>query len=382
MTDKAKSIKPIPKPGEYHNIQVTAVKIEPFKQPIPPQQLKPKTPIPKPNLPLPTLKTIPPTPSVKISPPPVMSAKIIDIEESDEIEQIDDINNDDEGNNENDEEMNENEIDEGDIDAGEDDLQVDEEVNEPDPQEDPEDPAITQEQLGNPLLTKTCGVIYLAYGKKYIMEAIKSARSFKKFHRGIPISVYTDHESTAARYPELFARVVGLDPAKRGFKISAYAKLEKIKAMRDSPYEVTLYLDCDTVVLKPIGELFKRVAGYDMMIANSPHLDTSQKPYRLVAFAKPKAYNSGVIMYQKNERMAKLFRGWLSLSSQDKNTLMKVRESFYDQPKLVKLLNSKKSDIKLKVIPNVIYNARHTMIPRLKKQHLYSKVKIIHTHTP
>jgi lipopolysaccharide biosynthesis glycosyltransferase len=164
--------------------------------------------------------------------------------------------------------------------------------------------------------------------------------------------------------------------------VAAYAKLEKIKAIRDSPYEVTLYLDCDTVVLQPIGELFKKVSEYDMLIANSPHLDTSTKPYKLVALAKPNAYNSGVIVYQKNERTRQLFKDWLSLSSVDKNRLMKVRENFYDQPKLVKLLNSKNSQIKLKVIPNVIYNARHTMILRLKKQHLYSKVKIIHTHTP
>jgi hypothetical protein len=338
---------------EYLSIQVKAVKIEPFRTPT----------------------KVPPTISLIKA-----DQDQEDKEEQEEPEEQEDQEDQEEQETitEDQEEINENDIDENDIDDGE--INAEDGLTTPEELVDEQEPE--QEAQENPLLTKSCGVIYLAYGRKYIQEAVKSARSFKKFHQKIPISVYTDQIAMAVRYPTLFSKVVKLDPAKKGFKVAAYAKLEKIKAMRDSPYEVTLYLDCDTVVLQPIGELFKKVSEHDMLIANSPHLDTTTKPYKLVAFAKPKAYNSGVIVYQRNERTARLFKEWLSLSAQDKNTLMKVRENFYDQPKLVKLLNSPTCQIKLKIIPNVIYNARHTMIPRLKKQHLYSKVKIIHTHDP
>lgn len=239
-----------------------------------------------------------------------------------------------------------------------------------------------QEHTSPPLQSppKTFGVIYLACGKKYVQEAIKSARSFKRFHPKIPITIHTDSAPLARSYPNLFNRVIRVSPKKPGMKIAPAAKLNKIKAMASSPYDVTLYLDCDTKILKPIGELFEMGKNYDLMIANSPMLDKTIVPYRLVSYVRPKAYNSGVIVYRKNEKIQNLFTSWLRKSKKDPKIWEKNKGSFFDQPKLVSLLNRPDPGINFKVIPNVLYNARHTMIPRLKSQRLYKNVKIIHTH--
>tara|TARA_R100001163_G_C5067722_1_gene207100 strand:- start:4755 stop:5678 length:924 start_codon:yes stop_codon:yes gene_type:complete len=229
------------------------------------------------------------------------------------------------------------------------------------------------------------GVVYLAFGLSYLKEAVKSARSFKKFHPRIPISIWTDNVAQASKYTKLFHKIhlVKSKPVREnGFKVAAYAKLHKIKAMAASPYDITLYLDCDTKVRSQIGDLFKIANNYDIVIANSPKLDKTVKPFRLVSYRRPKAYNSGMIVYRKNEITDKLFKHWLKDAKADPKIYVNNRDKFFDQPKLVKLLNKPfPAEIKMKVVPNIIYNARHTMISKLKRDKLWNNVKIVHQHT-
>jgi len=234
-----------------------------------------------------------------------------------------------------------------------------------------------------PPRSKTIGVVYLAFGDKYVKEAILSARSFKKFHPRIPITVHTNKPKVMQKYKKLFHRVraVPNKPVKtKGYKVAPYAKLNKIKAMASFPYDITLYLDCDTTIRGRIRELFELGKKHDICIANSPLLDKTKRPFKLVSYRRPKAYNSGVIVFQKNPRVVKLFREWLALCQKDKNIFLKNKGKFYDQPKLVLLLNRPDSEIDLKVIPNTVYNVRHTMLARVKRDRLFSKVKIVHKH--
>lgn len=240
------------------------------------------------------------------------------------------------------------------------------------------------------LIKEKIGVVYLAFGKKYIHEAIASARSFKKFHPKVGITIWSDEaKMLQERFGgNLFQNVVqvDLDEYRRGnYRVAPYAKLNKIMAMRSFPYQVTLYLDCDTKVKKPIGELFKWGTQHDICIANSPKLDKTVRPFRLVNYRRKGAYNSGVVVFREGEAVAKLFDRWLALCYQDKNIYQKgvngsKAKKFYDQPKLVKLLNQKNRGVSVRVIPNTLYNVRHTMIPTMRKEGILKKTKIIHKH--
>lgn len=230
----------------------------------------------------------------------------------------------------------------------------------------------------------TRGVIYSAINVSYVKEAISSAKSFKKVCPDIPITLYTDHpEAVDVASKSLFEHVIKIDMKEmkdKKIKIVPYAKLSKIRSMSTFPYDITLYLDCDTKVVRPIYELFELGKTNDIVIANSPKLDKSKKPYTLASYVWPKHYNSGMIIYSNNERVKQLFKSWQELVLKDKNIYTKYDGKFWDQPKLVELLNAPKSPIKLKVVVNTLYNARGSMLARMKKDGKYKTVKIVHKH--
>ena len=103
------------------------------------------------------------------------------------------------------------------------------------------------------------GIVYSAVGLNYNQEAITSAKSVKRFHPDAKITIYSDHPKfLESKFKNLFHRIRPIDikPIKIDkYKVAPYAKLQK-KAMSSFPYDITLYLDCDTKVYKPIKELF------------------------------------------------------------------------------------------------------------------------------
>ncbi len=225
------------------------------------------------------------------------------------------------------------------------------------------------------------GVIISAVGDSYIKEAIHSAQRVRKLCPDLPITLYANKPKLVGKHSKLFHQIhpIDISPIKnQGYKYAAYAKICKLRAMASFPYKTTLYLDTDTKVVSPIYELFE--GKFDISLANSPKLDKSKIPYRLVSYKRLGAYNSGVVIYRQNEKTNILFKRWIKMCLKDPARLKKSKTKFYDQPKLVKLLNNKPPLVTIKVIPNTIYNARHTMFKKLKKDKLWSKVKIFHSH--
>lgn len=233
-------------------------------------------------------------------------------------------------------------------------------------------------------VSETFGIVISAVMVNYTLEAIKSAKNIKKVSPNIPITLHTSHPLLIDNKTKCyFDKIITIDISnlkKSGYKVAAYAKICKIKAMKSFPYDTTLYLDCDTKIVKSIDELFNLEIKYDISICNSPWLDKTKIPYKLVKYQKPKAYNSGVILYKNNPKINKLFEQWISLCQKDEARLQKSNNKFFDQPKLVNLLNKNDLNIIINVLPNTIYNARHTMFKKLKKDKLWNNVKIFHSH--
>ncbi|MBA3447451.1 MAG: hypothetical protein H0T56_07555 [Pseudaminobacter sp.] len=147
----------------------------------------------------------------------------------------------------------------------------------------------------------TIGVLYIAFGKKYIDEAVFSARSLKSVSPKLSITLFTDQACSA----DIFDAVRLID---------VQHKRAKVDYMTDSPYERTLYLDSDTEVRMDLTEAFEILDRFDIAAAHSlgrksPGWARSVPEYNDICYAFPE-YNSGVVFYRRSSACDRLFALW------------------------------------------------------------------------
>lgn len=143
-----------------------------------------------------------------------------------------------------------------------------------------------------------CGVIYVASGADYIDLACASARSLKAQEPGLPVDLFTDDPVPAG----LFDQVHPLTrPGPRA----------KLTSMQQTRFERTLYLDADTLVVGPLGDLFDVLERFDCALAHdmrraSPLIRAGDVP---TPYAFPQL-NSGVFLYRQSQAMLALLAEW------------------------------------------------------------------------
>jgi len=139
------------------------------------------------------------------------------------------------------------------------------------------------------------GVLYSATGKFYIGEAVRSAASSLR-HNHVPHVLFADAEP---------APLPGLTVSP--FTPSGNPYLDKIANIRSSPFERTLYLDCDTFVVDEIIHVLDLLDHYDLVAAFAPGYRGLDDP------GIPKAFyelNTGVLGWRRNERTAAFMSAW------------------------------------------------------------------------
>ena len=133
----------------------------------------------------------------------------------------------------------------------------------------------------------TSGFLYVATGEKYLRETIKSAHSVKKWMPEIPILLCTDQSEV----PEnLFVQV-------RLIHSPTYSFFDKIVPLSESPFERTIFLDTDTVIVADISDLFEVLERFELAVsqANFRHDREFSAPNCFVEM------NTGVIAYRSTE---------------------------------------------------------------------------------
>ena len=103
------------------------------------------------------------------------------------------------------------------------------------------------------------GVIWLAVGEAFVAEAAVSAASMRR-HLRLPSTIFTDRPR-AARATGCFDDVVEIVPS------GPRPHRDKLLAMRDSPYEETLFLDTDTFVGAPLDDAWELLGRFDLAAA-------------------------------------------------------------------------------------------------------------------
>ncbi|NEP26396.1 FkbM family methyltransferase [Moorena sp. SIO3I6] len=226
---------------------------------------------------------------------------------------------------------------------------------------------------GNPSQKKDtshdCGVIFLAIGEKFKQEFLNAYKFFNKSNPTIPISLFTD-----CAMGELDGcTVYPLNENKNPHKL-------KVDILKNSPYQKTLFLDTDTLVVADISEIFSLLDDCDLCIAREPNVDYSKHPYKFIGYKSHKYINTGVFAFKKCEFITKMIDGWITMISQRNDSDMRAGH-FADQYYFNQLLQSgffEQEGGKVKVIDNNIYNVRPQPLPHLIKDGLFNQAKIIH----
>lgn len=143
-------------------------------------------------------------------------------------------------------------------------------------------------------MTRTRGILYLAFGEGYHEEARRSLRSLRNVSK-LPVAVITDQAWTQEPLPDRFVLVE---------RIAGFASKPRY-ILDSSPFDDTLFLDTDTVVAIDPAPLFGLLEHYDVgvrfggpQLNETPHLELHTQ------------CNSGVILFRKNERVTDVFRRW------------------------------------------------------------------------
>ena len=203
------------------------------------------------------------------------------------------------------------------------------------------------------------GIIYIATGEDNIRDAIFSAKSIKKHSPEINITLYTDKINITSPY------IDQIEEIETNFFQKKLKWLRRIQVLSNSPYEETLYLDADTYALENLGEIFKLLKKYDLIVAFASKR-VFQRPKNI-----PNSFpemNAGIILYKMKSNMKKLFGDWEKFYS--RNPLP------HDQPALREALWE--SNIKLGILPEE-YNIRSSKRVHLWiKEGIPNKIRILH----
>lgn len=142
------------------------------------------------------------------------------------------------------------------------------------------------------------GVLYIASGSSYIEDAVESAKSVKE-ETNLPVTLVADR---AVDDPH-FDTVIQSDDF-------LYHYGDSVLQIPTLPYDNTILLDTDTIVSENFDELFSLTSTYDVAAAT-----IAESKFELddkVPDALPE-FNTGVILFNKNERTSNFINKWKTL---------------------------------------------------------------------
>lgn len=146
----------------------------------------------------------------------------------------------------------------------------------------------------------TDGVFYVT-DESYLAEAARSAASVKQHSSSLQMGVATD----ATTVPDVFDH-------HHSISIESWDWDLRIRALRDSPFEKTLYLDTDTYVTEDLSMLFDLLDTFDIAAAHAP-VRRVEKASNCGGSSPPDSfpeYNCGVLLYDKSPAVDELLSTW------------------------------------------------------------------------
>tara|TARA_R110000796_G_scaffold221798_3_gene337983 strand:+ start:179 stop:943 length:765 start_codon:yes stop_codon:yes gene_type:complete len=150
------------------------------------------------------------------------------------------------------------------------------------------------------------GFLYIAYGEAFTKEALMSIESLRRF-TSLPIAVFTDQKDiVAARQEQLKIELIG--------EIKANHLRAKVDYMDQSPFQKTVFLDSDTVIVRNCDDMFELLERFDIGVvddyARKRENYSKQVPeYNDIPYAFSEG-NSGVIAFNDSFRTQTFLKMW------------------------------------------------------------------------
>lgn len=150
-------------------------------------------------------------------------------------------------------------------------------------------------------------MVYVATRRPhYVAEAFLSAHSARDYAPDLPITLYTDLPDLPMARSPCFSNVVAIETRRSYRSLWAEGQLDRIRALRQSPYDYTLHLDTDTRVLTPeFRDLFARLDKIDIGMAICQP-DVS----KCAMFTGLPMFNVGFILFRKSPKVLALLQAW------------------------------------------------------------------------
>lgn len=146
---------------------------------------------------------------------------------------------------------------------------------------------------------------------RFVDEALLSADSVRQRFPSLPITLFTDRPEYAAKMAGTFDRVLPVAGVSGLCGTWSEGIFDRLCCLQRSPYEMTLYLDTDTVVVTTeLPRLFD--LRCDVAMAETT-LDDSYSRYH---YGRP-ILNSGVILYRRNGKTRDWLDRWISISERN-----------------------------------------------------------------
>jgi hypothetical protein len=149
------------------------------------------------------------------------------------------------------------------------------------------------------------GAVYIiTQDPRYVDLLLTSAASLRRAMPDLPITVFSQFPVES----ELFENVVRVEPTQDGF-------YDKSKLIQDSPYERTLFIDADTVVLDSVSELFTLLDYFDCAATHEEYLNTDWhgRYQRTDIPASFPEFNTGILMLKRSDRLRRMIEQWGAL---------------------------------------------------------------------
>lgn len=177
-----------------------------------------------------------------------------------------------------------------------------------------------------------CGYLYIAIGDVFLREAEISARSLRRFTK-FPVYLITDNP---VFYSAFFDKIIKVENIGRSFEV-------KITGMQISPFDKTVFLDCDTFVCEPIDEIFDLLDRFDMAMSvyqggiSKSFWDKYKPDYKLSLTDTLYEYHTGVIGFRKNENVNSFLDKWLDIHRELNiyADMATFREAFLKHPLMI-----------------------------------------------
>lgn len=149
------------------------------------------------------------------------------------------------------------------------------------------------------------GIVYITFVRNKKIDRIKeleySVKSVKNTHHNLPITLFTDKDP----------KIKGIDNV---IIINVDSERIKQKYLYSSPYDNTLYMDCDTAVVGPIEEFFSLMERFDLAATHDVMRKDFKKSAKYPDYANiPDGFSEfggGVILFRKSPEVEMFFEVW------------------------------------------------------------------------